>query len=200
MSVPVSQTPATPQPVAKTSRKLRIAAKVTYVIWGFVMVMTILDAIVPIAVVIQGGYGVSLDGHEIWSYVFSILSGLATAFVLWQMQRFFEETLESGTPFGKPAAQRMHKIALALVAFTAVEIALALAVAAIGSARIVGFGFFTFIDTGISVMNAGFNWHDIDVLYLTLSFGGLVLAAVAWGLSYVFEYGGYLQRENDLTV
>lgn len=199
MSTQVRSTTATP-PEVRLSRALRVAKNVTYVVWGLSAMMVAVTLIAIVGVYVQTGHIAQPESgiKGVMATVGNLISSTMMAFVYWHIAKLFDETSLSGSPFGASQSRRMRAIAAILLAAGMFQLAAIIVACAMGYGA---FGGFVIMNLpGLELFGNMFgNTGDLGG-YAYLDITVFLLAAIAWGLSFVFEYGGYLQAENDFTV
>lgn len=187
------------RPEARASRALAIAKNVTYVFWGLSLLLLVLCAFAVLVVFLQTGAFTS-PGTGIKAAIATLgnlVSGAIMTAAFWQIKMLFEDTLDNNTPFGSKQARRMRVLAATLALAGTLGASAVIAACALGYAAFGGIVFSSL--PGIEVFGTPFGNPDgVGLAYVDTTF--FVLAAIAWGLSFVFDYGGYLQTENDLTL
>lgn len=203
VSIP-SENPCSP-PSCQCSRALRIASRLSYAIWGLVSIAAIICTLFAFLFALQfyrifdfPFFAGSPSAKDVVSWTLSSVQLNVSAIVLWHVRRLFEGISESDTPFGEQKARRMRLIAATLALGLLAAWSVAFAFSAAGEAQVVGLAFpiVPLFDIGVSATRA----PSEESIALYLDFSGVLLAALAWGLSFIFEYGVWLKRENDQVV
>lgn len=205
MSVSLPSESPCPRPSCRCSRALRTASRVSYAIWGIVSIFAIISTMITILFALQfwrifdfpffaGQVGI----EDVVSWLLSSVQLDTSAIVLWHVRKLFEDASESGVPFGERQARRMKLVAASLALGLLASWLVAFAFCVAGEAQIVGLAYpmIPFYDMAAGDLLA----DQSGPIALSLDFTGLFLAALAWGLSFLFEYGGWLERENEQIV
>ena len=199
MSMFVSRQVAAP-PNAHLSRALKVAKRTTYLVWGLSTMVFALSLIATIGVFLQTGYIASPESgiKGALATLGNLIAEAVMAAVFWFLAKLFEETLETGTPFGAGQSRYLRAIAISLLAAGALQLVAIVVACALGYGAFGGFRISSL--PGLELFGNMFGNTGELGNYAYLDLTVFLLAAVAWGLSFVFEYGSFLQTENDFTL